>query len=96
MVQHRGTRQRSRLNEADALMASTRRNSDRDIENSYPARQFAAKLRRLAQCLEKDRPFRIQIAGRRVSIPGHATISVEHEREGKLEEVEFQLKWRNE
>ncbi len=77
-------------------MASGRKRSDRDIEKGYPARQFAAKLRRLAECMEKDRPFRIQIAGQRVSIPGHATISVEHEREGKSEEVEFQLKWRNE
>ena len=77
-------------------MATKRRNRDRDVEKAYPARQFVAKLRRLAECIEKDRPFRIQIAGRRVSIPGHATISVEHEREGKLEEVEFQLKWRNE
>ncbi len=76
-------------------MASTRKRSNRDIEKSYAARQFADKLRRLAECLEKDRPFRIQIAGRRVSIPGHATISVEHEREGESEEVEFQLKWRN-
>jgi len=76
-------------------MASTRKRTDRDIEKGYPARQFADKLRRLAECLEKDRPFRIQIAGRRVSIPGHATISVEHEREGESEEVEFQLKWRN-
>jgi amphi-Trp domain-containing protein len=77
-------------------MASGRKRSDRDIEKRYPARQFAAKLRRLAECLEKDRPFRIQIAGRQVSIPGHATISVEHERQGKTEEVEFQIKWRNE
>lgn len=77
-------------------MASSRKRCERDIERSYPARQFASKLRRLADCLEKDRPFRIQIAGQRVSIPGRATISVEHEREGKSEEVEFQLKWRNE
>ena len=76
-------------------MASKRRNRDRDVEKAYPARQFVAKLRRLAECIKKGRPFRIQIAGRRVTIPSDATISVEHEREGKAEEVELQLKWRN-
>ena len=76
-------------------MASKRRNRDRDVEKAYLARQFVAKLRRLAECIKKGRPFRIQIAGRRVTIPSDATISVEHEREGKAEEVELQLKWRN-
>ncbi len=76
-------------------MAKRRKRSDRDIEKAYPVKQFAAKLRRMAACLEKDLPFRIQIAGERVRIPPHATISVEHEREGKTEEVEMQFKWRN-
>ncbi len=76
-------------------MATRRERSNRDVERSYPARQFAAKLRRLAECLEKDRPFRIQIAGHRITIPSNVTICVEHEREGKSEEVELQLKWRN-
>ncbi|MDM8008401.1 MAG: amphi-Trp domain-containing protein [Phycisphaerae bacterium] len=76
-------------------MAKQRKRSDRDIEKAYPVRQFTAKLRRMAVCLEKGRPFRIQIAGVRVRIPPHATISVEHEREGRSEEVEMQFKWRN-
>ncbi|MHC4143054.1 MAG: amphi-Trp domain-containing protein, partial [Planctomycetota bacterium] len=52
-----------------------------------------AKLRRLADALEQGKRFRIQIAGERVSIPPTATISLEHERAGSEEEIEFQLKW---
>jgi len=65
----------------------------RDIEKDYPARQFAAKLRRLADCIEQDSRFRIQVAGERVSVLPDAIINIEHEREGEREEIEFQLKW---
>lgn len=74
-------------------MAKRKVKAKRDIERDYPARQFATKLRRLADCLENGKRFRIQVAGERVSIPSYARISVEHEREGSEEEVEFQLKW---
>ncbi len=67
----------------------------RDIERNYPAKQFVAKLRRLADCIEQGKRFRIQVAGERVSIPPDAVISVEHERGSSEEEVEFQLKWTN-
>ena len=67
--------------------------ASRDVEREYSVGQFAAKLRRLADALEADRPFRIQIAGQRIRVPKGAAISVEHEREDDAEEVEFQLKW---
>jgi amphi-Trp domain-containing protein len=67
--------------------------SQRDIEKIYSVKQFAAKLRRLAEALESGNKFTIQIAGKRIYIPAHASISVEHERSEKSEEVEFQLKW---
>jgi amphi-Trp domain-containing protein len=63
------------------------------VEKNYPRRQFIAKLRRLADSLEQGTRFRIQIAGERVSIPPTATITLEHERGGSDEEVEFQMKW---
>ena len=66
---------------------------DRDIEKGYITKQMVAKLRRLADCLEKDKPFRIQIAGERLNIPSSAIFNIEHEREGNMEEVEFQFKW---
>jgi amphi-Trp domain-containing protein len=65
----------------------------RDIEKDYPRKQFIAKLRRLADCLEQDKRFQIQVAGERISVPPHATINIEHERASDEEEIEFQLKW---
>ena len=67
----------------------------RDIEKGYPAKQMIAKLRRLADCLEEDKPFKIQIAGERINVPAKAICNIEHERGGKTEEIEFQLKWKN-
>ena len=55
--------------------------ADRDIERNYTVPEFAAKLRRLADALESGKPFRIQIAGERFTVPRNAEISVEHERD---------------
>ncbi|MBM4339016.1 MAG: amphi-Trp domain-containing protein [Deltaproteobacteria bacterium] len=75
-------------------MAVQMRRRKRDIERNYPARQFARKLRRLADCIEHGKRFRIQVAGERIVIPPGALISVEHERSASGEEVEFQMKWK--
>ena len=48
---------------------------------------------RLADALETERPFRIQVAGERIRVPARAVFSVEHEREEGEEEIEFQLSW---
>jgi len=56
-------------------------------------KDFVAKLRRLADSLEQNKRFRIQIAGERISVPPDAIFNIEHEREGDNEEIEFQLKW---
>ena len=68
---------------------------ERDIEVVYSTHEVVAKLRRLADALEQEKPFRIQIAGERFRVPGRAQFSIEHEREGDEEEVEFQLTWTN-
>ncbi|OBU14324.1 amphi-Trp domain-containing protein [Photobacterium aquimaris] len=67
----------------------------RDIEKQYSNAEFAAKLRRLADAVENGTRFDIQIAGERIYVPVGAEYSVEHEREGNEEEIEFQIKWRN-
>jgi len=74
-------------------MATRLKRRKRDVEKNYPRRQLIAKLRRLADALEQGKRFRIQVAGERVSIPPTATITLEHERGGSDEEIEFQLKW---
>ncbi len=68
--------------------------SDRDLEKTYSTKQFVAKLRRLADALEKDKPFKIQVAGERIAVPAKAAFNIEHEREKGEEEVEFQIKWK--
>jgi amphi-Trp domain-containing protein len=71
-----------------------KRKKDRDLEKAYPKDQFIAKLRRLADTLEAEKSFSIQISGERLFIPKKVIANIEHEREGKWEEVEFQIKWR--
>jgi amphi-Trp domain-containing protein len=65
----------------------------RDIERIYSTPEVVAKLRRLADALEADKPFRIQIGGERIRVPERAEFSIEHERGDDEEEIEFQLKW---
>jgi amphi-Trp domain-containing protein len=67
--------------------------SPRDIERIYSTHEVVAKLRRLADSIEKDEPFRIQIAGVRIRVPERAQFSIEHELGDDEEEIEFQLKW---
>ena len=66
---------------------------ERDVEKTYPIEDFVAKLRRLADCLEKGEQFEIQIAGERIYVPVRAVYNIEHEREEGSEEIEFQIRW---
>jgi len=68
--------------------------NERDVEKGYSTAETVAKLRRLADALEQETPFRIQIAGERIRVPAKAEFTIEHERGENEEEVEFQLKWR--
>ncbi len=68
---------------------------DRDIEKGYTTAEFVSKLTRLADALENDDKFEIQIAGERIYVPVRAEYNIEHEREGTNEEIEFQIKWEN-
>jgi amphi-Trp domain-containing protein len=68
----------------------------RDVEKEYPKADFVAKLRRLADAIENDEKFEIQIAGERIYVPVRAIFTIEHEISGKEEEIEFQIKWTRE
>ncbi len=69
---------------------------ERDIEKTYPRKDFVAKLRRLADAIESGKAFTIQVAGERLRIPADARFNIEHEREGGTDELEFQLRWERE
>lgn len=70
------------------------RRSSRDLVRTYSRRQFVAKLRRLADALEREGPFTIQVAGERLHLPAEAVFNIEHERAGAQHELEFQLLWK--
>jgi amphi-Trp domain-containing protein len=70
--------------------------NNRDVEKSYSIKEFVEKLRRLADCIEAGQNFEIQIAGERVYVPVRAQFNIEHERDGKEQEIEFQIKWKSE
>ena len=65
----------------------------RDLERTYSRRQFVDKLRRLADALEAENGFVIQVAGERLRIPADVTFNIEHERQGRENELEFQVIW---
>lgn len=67
--------------------------AERDVEKIYKTEDLVAKLRRLADALEQDKPFRIQIAGERIRVPVRAEFSIAHERGEDDEEIEFQFTW---
>jgi amphi-Trp domain-containing protein len=68
--------------------------TDKDVEKSYSNKEVVAKLRRLADALEEEKTFEIQIAGERIYIPPYATVEFEYERSGEEEEVEIELRWK--
>jgi amphi-Trp domain-containing protein len=68
---------------------------NRDIERTYSRAQFVAKLRRLADALESEQAFTIQVGGERLRIPASTMFNIEHERADGVDELEFQLRWSN-
>jgi len=68
--------------------------NEKDVEKSYPTKEVVAKLRRLADALEEEKTFEIQIAGERIYIPPYATVEFEYERDDEEEEVEIEVRWK--
>ena len=67
---------------------------EKEVEKSYATKETVAKLRRLADALENEKTFEIQVAGQRIYVPPYATVEFEYEREGDEEELEIEIKWR--
>jgi amphi-Trp domain-containing protein len=67
---------------------------EKEVEKSYSTAEVVAKLRRLADALEEEKTFEIQIAGERIYVPPYAKVEFEYERNGDEEEVEIELKWK--
>lgn len=67
--------------------------ADRDVERDCSKQTFVTTLRRLADALEQDESFRIQVLNKRFTVPADAALSIEHEADDGEEELELQLKW---
>ncbi len=67
---------------------------EKEVEKSYATKEVVAKLRRLADALENEKTFEIQVAGERIYVPPYATVEFEYERAGDEEELEIEVKWK--
>ena len=65
-----------------------------DTEKSYAVSQNVAKLRRLADALEQNKPFEIQIDNNRIVVPPDAEIEFEYEKTKDGEEIEIEICWK--
>ncbi len=66
---------------------------DRDVQRDVTTSQFVDTLRRIADALESGERVRIQVGGHRFRVPAGASLSIEHEVEDGLHELELQLQW---
>lgn len=67
--------------------------SDRDVTKAYSKEQNIRKLERLIASVREGKDFEIQVDNERIRVPADAEFSVEHEREGNAQELEFQFRW---
>ena len=67
---------------------------EKEVEKSYATKETVAKLRRLADALEAEKTFEIQVAGERIYVPPYASVEFEYAREGDEEELEIEIKWK--
>ena len=70
--------------------------SERDIGKTYYNKEFVEKLRLLADSLEKGENFRIMVDNEAIYVPDRASFNIEHEKGDGENEIEFQIKWKDE
>jgi amphi-Trp domain-containing protein len=63
------------------------------MEKKYSQKAYIVKIKRLIESLENGKDFLIQVNGKRIRIPANSEISIEYEKDGKENELEFQIKW---
>lgn len=66
---------------------------EREIGKNVGARQMARTLRRIANTIERNEGFVIQISNERIRVPATAIISIVYECEDGNNELEFQFTW---
>lgn len=69
-------------------------NRETDVEKEYSKPEVVRKLRRLADALENEEIFQIQIDKNKIEVPPDAVIEFEYESEGSDAEIEIEIKWK--
>lgn len=67
---------------------------EKEVEKSYATKEVISKLRRLADALEAEKTFEIQVAGERIYVPPYASVEFEYASDGDEEELEIEIKWK--
>ncbi len=67
--------------------------ADREADKSISKQAFINKLRRLADALEGEKPFLVQVKGEKVYVPKKATYHLEFENK-KGKSFDLAVKWK--
>lgn len=66
----------------------------KEIEKVYTKDQTINILERLVVSLKKDKPFKMQIKGKKVYISKERDIGIEYEKEKNEGKIEIEIKWK--
>jgi amphi-Trp domain-containing protein len=65
----------------------------KEIEKKYTKKQTIKILERLVESLKKNKPFKIQIKGKKVYVPKESEIEIEYENDKKEQKIEVEINW---
>ncbi|MBA2648108.1 MAG: amphi-Trp domain-containing protein [Legionella sp.] len=65
-----------------------------ELEKTYGATAVANKLRRIADAIEQNKGFQIQVDKKRIYVPVDISIDFEYEEQGEEYELEIEMKWK--
>jgi amphi-Trp domain-containing protein len=64
-----------------------------ELEKTYGASAVANKLRRIADAIEQNKGFQIQVKNQRIYVPVDVCVEFEYEEEGDEYELGIEIKW---
>lgn len=65
----------------------------KEIEKKYTKKQTIKILERLVEFIKKDKPFKVQINGKKVIVPKDSEIEIEYENSKEEQKIEVEIKW---
>ncbi|KTD22874.1 Uncharacterised protein [Legionella lansingensis] len=65
-----------------------------ELEKTYGSLAVANKLRRIADAIEQNKGFQIQINKQRIYVPVDVYVEFEYEEEGDEYELAIEMKWK--